>query len=133
MRAIRSLAAPALRAAVMPTQARAIPALLQTRWASGSTQDRVIASVKRYVEVRKDDLIRDTDNTTPARSEVLKALESEVSLETKWDDLKFDDLDKVEVLLEVEEEFNHVIGDTDADGISSVKEVIDYLEKAQVK
>jgi acyl carrier protein len=38
----------------------------------------------------------------------------------------------VEVLLEVEDEFNHVIPDADADSINSVQEILNYLEKAGV-
>eukprot|EP00438_Fugacium_kawagutii_P029209 Skav229544 [mRNA] locus=scaffold568:234729:235079:+ [translate_table: standard] len=93
---------------------------------------RVIAAVERYMKARKDDLLRDSDSGIENREETLKALDSTVSTSTKWDDLKFDDLDKVEVLLEVEDEFNHVIEDADADSINSVQEILNYLEKKGV-
>eukprot|EP00434_Breviolum_minutum_P028770 symbB.v1.2.025450.t1/scaffold2469.1/size78468/6 len=93
---------------------------------------RVIAAVERYMKARKDDLLRDSDSGVENREEALKALDSQVSTSTKWDELKFDDIDKVEVLLEVEDEFNHVIPDTDADNINSVQDILDYLGKAGV-
>lgn len=65
--------------------------------------------------------------------ETLKALDSAITGETKWDELKFDDIDRVEVLLEVEDEFNHVIPDADADKISSVPDIMEYLDKNGVK
>lgn len=84
------------------------------------------------MKARKDDLLRDSDSGVENREEALKALDSQVSTSTKWDELKFDDIDKVEVLLEVEDEFNHVIPDTDADNINSVQDILDYLGKADV-
>ncbi|CAE7835522.1 ACP1, partial [Symbiodinium necroappetens] len=94
-----------------------------------SMEERVIGAVKRYIEARKDDLSRDNDVDALTKSEILKAFEKDVSSATTWDDLKFDDVDKVEVLLEVEEEFNHVMPDAVADKLSSVKEVIDYMQQ----
>eukprot|EP00441_Pelagodinium_beii_P022487 CAMPEP_0197655070 /NCGR_PEP_ID=MMETSP1338-20131121/39229_1 /TAXON_ID=43686 ORGANISM="Pelagodinium beii, Strain RCC1491" /NCGR_SAMPLE_ID=MMETSP1338 /ASSEMBLY_ACC=CAM_ASM_000754 /LENGTH=124 /DNA_ID=CAMNT_0043230641 /DNA_START=119 /DNA_END=493 /DNA_ORIENTATION=+ len=96
---------------------------------SASLESRVVESVKRYVELRKDELTRQMDDTTENKDKMLKALETEVSGTTKWDDLGFDDLDKVEVLLEVEDDFAHVIPDEDADKIESVSETVAYLEK----
>ncbi|CAE7312163.1 acpP, partial [Symbiodinium necroappetens] len=107
-------------------------------FATASVEERVINSVKKrsgpkeYMKLRVEDLRLETENKSAQQSEALKVLEeTEVSLDTKWEDLKFDDLDKVEVLLEVEEEFEHVISDADSDAISSVQGVIDYLQKAQ--
>ena len=105
-----------------------------SRWSRGFSTERpqrVIAAVERYMKARKDDLLRD-DSGTENREEALKALDSAVSTGTKWDELKFDEIDKVEVLLEVEDEFNHVIPDADADSINSVQEILNYLEKAGV-
>ena len=92
-------------------------------------EERVISAVKRYIENRKDDLSRDNDVDTNTKSEILKAFDKDISPATSWEDLKFDDVDKVEVLLEVEEEFNHVMPDAVADKLSSVKEVIEYLQQ----
>ncbi|CAE7727249.1 acpP [Symbiodinium sp. KB8] len=104
----------------------------QRGFATASVEERVINSVKKYMKLRVEDLRLETENKSAQQSEALKVLEeTEVSLDTKWEDLKFDDLDKVEVLLEVEEEFEHVISDADSDAISSVQGVIDYLQKAQ--
>ncbi|CAK9105778.1 unnamed protein product [Durusdinium trenchii] len=95
-------------------------------------QERVIAAVERYMKARKDDLLRDSDSGAENREESLKALDKTVSVETRWEELKFDDIDKVEVLLEVEDEFSHVIPDADADSINSVQEILSYLDKAGV-
>ena len=92
-------------------------------------EERVIGAVKKYIEARKDDLSRDNDVDKATKDTILKALDKDISSTTSWDDLKFDDVDKVEVLLEVEEEFNHVMPDAVADKLSSVKEVIDYLQQ----
>eukprot|EP00931_Biecheleriopsis_adriatica_P109086 TRINITY_DN83344_c0_g1_i1.p1 TRINITY_DN83344_c0_g1~~TRINITY_DN83344_c0_g1_i1.p1 ORF type:complete len:167 (+),score=34.15 TRINITY_DN83344_c0_g1_i1:57-503(+) len=97
--------------------------------AGTGTEGRVIEAVKRYVALRKDELSREMDDTSGNREKMLKALETDVSASTKWDDLGFDDLDKVEVLLEVEDEFKHVIPDEDSDRISSVQETVEYLAK----
>ena len=83
------------------------------------------------MKARKDDLLRDSDGAEN-REETLKALDQAVSVNTRWDELKFDDIDKVEVLLEVEDEFSHVIPDADADAINSVQEILSYLDKAGV-
>mmetsp|Transcript_80335 Transcript_80335/g.186537 ORF Transcript_80335/g.186537 Transcript_80335/m.186537 type:complete len:151 (-) Transcript_80335:137-589(-) len=97
---------------------------------ASAIEDRVIKAVKRYVGVRMEELKSETsDSTGGDRDKVVEALSREVTAATKWDDLGFDDLDKVEVLLEVEDEFNHVIPDDDSDRIGSVKESVEYLEK----
>ena len=93
--------------------------------------ERVVSAVERYLKARKDDLLRDSDAEN--REEALKALDSKVSMDTKWEALKFDDIDRVEVLLEVEDEFSHVILDADADSINSVQDILSYLEKANVE
>eukprot|EP00413_Alexandrium_margalefii_P021754 CAMPEP_0204571960 /NCGR_PEP_ID=MMETSP0661-20131031/39191_1 /ASSEMBLY_ACC=CAM_ASM_000606 /TAXON_ID=109239 /ORGANISM="Alexandrium margalefi, Strain AMGDE01CS-322" /LENGTH=163 /DNA_ID=CAMNT_0051580273 /DNA_START=73 /DNA_END=564 /DNA_ORIENTATION=+ len=95
----------------------------------GSIEDRVIKAVKRYAGMRVDELKNETTDSTGDREKAVEALSREVTSDTKWGDLGFDDLDKVEVLLEVEDEFNHVIPDDDADRIESVKESVEYLQK----
>ena len=53
-----------------------------------------------------------------------------ITLETKFsDDLGFDSLDTVELLMEFEKEFNIVIEDDEAMDIATVAEVIEYIEK----
>lgn len=100
--------------------------------AAASKESRVIEAVKKFVVVRKEELAREEDSSGD-REKMLKALETEVSEATTWDQLGFEDMDKVEVLLEVEDEFGHVIPDDDADKISSVKETIEYLAKNNVE
>ena len=69
-----------------------------------SIEERVISAVNKYVEMRREELKNQDD--AEDKTKALEALGREVTLDTKWDDLGFDDLDKVEVLLEVEDEFN---------------------------
>lgn len=54
---------------------------------------------------------------------------SDITLNSSWDDLGFDELDKVEVLLEVEDEFNHIIPDNDADNIASIEGTLQYFRE----
>ncbi|CAE8626278.1 unnamed protein product [Polarella glacialis] len=97
--------------------------------AAPSLEPRVIDAVKRYTALRKDELSKEAADLSGNKEKMLKALETPVTVSTKWDDLGFDDLDKVEVLLEVEDEFKHVIPDDDADKITSVGETLEYLGK----
>lgn len=45
-------------------------------------------------------------------------------------DLKLDSLDTVELLMAVEEEFDLVMSDEDADKLKTVKETIEYIHKS---
>merc|ERR1712194_500143 len=91
----------------------------------GSIEERVTKAVQKYAAMRMEELKNESD----ADAKVIEALGKEVSAATTWEDLGFDDLDKVEVLLEVEDEFNHVIPDDDSDAIQSVKDSVQYLQK----
>eukprot|EP00929_Paragymnodinium_shiwhaense_P091418 TRINITY_DN5138_c0_g1_i2.p1 TRINITY_DN5138_c0_g1~~TRINITY_DN5138_c0_g1_i2.p1 ORF type:complete len:147 (+),score=50.12 TRINITY_DN5138_c0_g1_i2:110-550(+) len=95
----------------------------------GTMEDRVIKAVKTYAAMRADEVKRDDGTTAGDKDKLIEALGGDVTTGTKWDDLGFDDLDRVEVLLEVEEEFNHTIPDNEADAISSVEETLAYLRK----
>merc|ERR1719436_1183628 len=96
---------------------------------TSTNQDRVIKAVKRYAAMRAEELSNDTNDTSADKDKMLRLLAGDVTAATKWDDLGFDDLDKVEVLLEVEDEFNHIIPDDDADRIGSVQESVEYLTR----
>jgi acyl carrier protein len=85
--------------------------------------------VKKYAEIRKDELKNAEEDTTGNREKCLAALEQDITGATKWDELSFDDLDRVEVLLEVEDAFNHIIPDDESDAIQSVSETVAYLGK----
>mmetsp|Transcript_43407 Transcript_43407/g.80872 ORF Transcript_43407/g.80872 Transcript_43407/m.80872 type:complete len:149 (-) Transcript_43407:98-544(-) len=112
----------------LPLTGRTLPFSLVRSFSSAAPlEDRIIAAVKRYIEARKDDLTRDNDVDTATREEILKGFDKDITTGTTWDDLNFDEVDKVEVLLEIEEEFNHVMPDTVADHLTSVQEVIEYL------
>merc|ERR1719291_773520 len=91
----------------------------------GSIEERVIKAVGRYANMRMEELKNESDTD----AKIIEALGKDVSATTTWEDLGFDDLDKVEVLLEVEDEFNHVIPDDDSDAIQSVKDSVAYLQK----
>ncbi|MFH1320923.1 MAG: acyl carrier protein [Bacteroidota bacterium] len=56
--------------------------------------------------------------------------EKNITLETKFsDDLGFDSLDIVELLVEFEKEFDIVVDDNEALDIATAGEVIEYIEK----
>lgn len=47
------------------------------------------------------------------------------------DDLGADSLDMVEVIMELEEEFDIEVEDSDAASIITVKDIVDYIQKKQ--
>jgi len=47
------------------------------------------------------------------------------------DDLGADSLDLVEMIMEIEEEFKIEISDEDVEGMSKVKDLIDYISKVK--
>ncbi|MBT3216275.1 MAG: acyl carrier protein [Candidatus Marinimicrobia bacterium] len=55
--------------------------------------------------------------------------EDKIKLEASFvDDLGADSLDTVELIMELEEEFGLEIPDEDAEGLTTVGSVVDYLE-----
>lgn len=63
-------------------------------------------------------------------SEQLKSELSDVTDEASlMDDLGADSLDTVELVMALEEEFETEIPDEDAESITTVKEVIDYIKE----
>ncbi|RLA06210.1 MAG: acyl carrier protein [Gammaproteobacteria bacterium] len=62
--------------------------------------------------------------------EQLGVKEDEVKAESSFvDDLGADSLDTVELVMALEEEFDTTIPDDDAEGITTVQQAIDYIEK----
>ena len=60
--------------------------------------------------------------------EMLGKEASEVKLESSFvDDLGADSLDTVELVMQLEEEFDLTIVDDDAENISTVQEAVDYI------
>lgn len=58
--------------------------------------------------------------------------ESEVKLEASFTgDLGADSLDVVELVMELEDEFDMEISDEDAEGMSTVGNAVSYIEKKQ--
>ena len=61
--------------------------------------------------------------------EKLEVRESQVIPEAKFvDDLGADSLDVVEMIMTIEEEFGIEISDEDAEGLLTVKDVVDYIQ-----
>ena len=61
--------------------------------------------------------------------EQLDVDEEKVTLEASFrDDLEADSLDVVELVMELEDEFDLEIADEDAEKIATVKDVVDYIE-----
>lgn len=62
--------------------------------------------------------------------EQLGVLDTAVALEASFiDDLGADSLDIVELIMALEEEFDMEIPDTDAEKISTVSDVVDYIKE----
>lgn len=59
--------------------------------------------------------------------EQLGVEESEVTLETTFEDLGADSLDLFQVVIEIEEKFGIQL--EDAESIKSIKDAVDYVEK----
>ena len=67
-------------------------------------------------------------------SENLGVSKEQVKRETKFqEDLGADSLDIVELVMELEEEFEITIPDEQAEKIKTVGEAIDYIEREQAK
>jgi len=63
--------------------------------------------------------------------EQLNVSEDDVVPEASFvDDLGADSLDQVELIMAMEEEFDVSIPDEDAEKIATVKDAVDYIEKA---
>lgn len=64
--------------------------------------------------------------------EQLDVEEELVTMEASFaDDLEADSLDVVELVMELEDEFDMEIADEDAEGIASVGDAVNYINKAQ--
>ena len=64
--------------------------------------------------------------------EQLNVNPDEVTLEADFvEDLGADSLDVVELVMALEEKFEIEIPDEDAEGIKTVKDVVEYIEKAK--
>lgn len=120
---------------VRPTRAASI---LQFRAFAAATNDvrsKVLEAVQKYVQVRREEITMQMDEEKDAKKSELEkqlsALKTEVTETTKWSDLGFDELDEVEVLLEVEEAFDHIIPDEESDGLKDITQVIEYFKNAE--
>ena len=70
------------------------------------------------------------DKVKQITSEQLGVEESQITTEAKFvDDLGADSLDTVELVMALEEEFDIEISDEEAEKLTNVQKVIDYIEK----
>ncbi len=61
----------------------------------------------------------------------LKVDESKVTIDANLaDDLGADSLDAVEVIMSIEDEFNITIDDEEGQNIKTVRDLVEYIEKA---
>mmetsp|Transcript_48012 Transcript_48012/g.89899 ORF Transcript_48012/g.89899 Transcript_48012/m.89899 type:complete len:143 (-) Transcript_48012:77-505(-) len=127
-----SILAPHSRVALLRASPQASPILsrhfcLSTR---APIETRVIWAVQRFAKFRKEELLneRSVASKDSEPQHQLEKLSSEVTSATTWDSLGLDNVDRIEVLLEVEEEFGHTIPDEMADSIHSVSDAIQYLQ-----
>ncbi len=74
----------------------------------------------------REDIIKKVKEIT---SEQLGVDESQITPEAKFiDDLGADSLDTVELVMALEEEFDLEISDEEAEKLTSVQKVVDYIE-----
>eukprot|EP00392_Amoebophrya_sp_AT5.2_P005985 g5995.t1 len=94
--------------------------------------DKLLDAVKKHLQDRADDVKKEMQEQTADKGKLeqqLQKLEAPISLATTWDELGFDEFDRVEVLLEVEEAFEVTIPDEEADQIKGVQECMEWLKK----
>ena len=95
---------------------------------------RVLDAVQKHLSERIEDLEKEMEEPNANKEEKKKQMEllkQTPSEKSKWEDFAFDQFDRVEVLLEVEEMFGHMIPDDDADRLESVQQCIDYMMKVE--
>lgn len=64
-------------------------------------------------------------------SEQLNISEGDVTLETSFkDDLNADSLDTFQIIMALEEEFDMEISNEDAEGIATVRDVVEFIKQA---
>ncbi|HHJ00772.1 acyl carrier protein [Candidatus Aerophobetes bacterium] len=74
----------------------------------------------------RDEILKKVQEIT---SEQLGVDESQITPEAKFvDDLGADSLDTVELIMALEEEFNLEISDEEAEKLTTVQKVVDYIE-----
>lgn len=86
------------------------PALVQETWKVASVEERVIDIVAEQLGVDKEKVSRETSFVN---------------------DLGADSLDQVELVMELEEEFDIDIPDDAAEKIQTVGQAIEFIEKAK--
>lgn len=61
-------------------------------------------------------------------SDRLEVEEKEITPEKTMNDLGADSLDAVDTLMEIEKEFDIAISDSDMEKLSTIKDILDYLQ-----
>jgi len=87
---------------------------------------RIRNTKKKEEGMLREDIIKKVKEIT---SEQLGVDESQITPEAKFiDDLGADSLDTVELVMALEEEFDLEISDEEAEKLTSVQKVVDYIE-----
>eukprot|EP00397_Hematodinium_sp_SG-2012_P069512 GEMP01119985.1.p1 GENE.GEMP01119985.1~~GEMP01119985.1.p1 ORF type:complete len:152 (+),score=36.21 GEMP01119985.1:37-456(+) len=94
---------------------------------------KVLNAVEKYLDARVKEVEKDMQEKEKSADleKYFAALQSKVEETSTWADLGFDELDEVEVLLEVEEAFDHVIPHEISDTLKGVIDTIQYFEKIE--
>jgi acyl carrier protein len=66
-------------------------------------------------------------------SELIGAEKSRISLDSNGDDLGADSLDKVSFVMKLEEELGVQIGDQDAEGLSTIRDAVEFVRNWQLQ
>mmetsp|Transcript_25454 Transcript_25454/g.61569 ORF Transcript_25454/g.61569 Transcript_25454/m.61569 type:complete len:146 (-) Transcript_25454:63-500(-) len=106
------------------------------RFCAGSdVERRVIRAVEQFIEGRKEELQADLTSTELSSDDKKKSQKildklnelPAVTGELSWEKAGFDEIDCVEVLLKVEDEFKHEMPDEVADNLKSVSDTAAYI------
>jgi len=94
-------------------------------------EEKILSAVRRYIKVRQEEVQMEMKEAKDKSKleKYLSSMQTEVTNQSQWIDLGFDELDEVEVLLEIEEAFDHIIPDEISDEMRRVDQVIEYFQK----
>ena len=70
------------------------------------------------------------DDVIAAIAEVLKKTPQDISVDSSFDELGVDSLGGIEIVMQLEDQYDIEISDEDARSMKSVRQVVETLEKA---
>mmetsp|Transcript_45001 Transcript_45001/g.97754 ORF Transcript_45001/g.97754 Transcript_45001/m.97754 type:complete len:146 (+) Transcript_45001:43-480(+) len=102
---------------------------------SPDVERRVISAVEEFIHGRKAELQADLSSSELSSDDKKKSQKildklnelPAVTGDLSWEKAGFDEIDCVEVLLKVEDEFKHEMPDEVADNLKSVSETVAYI------